>query len=85
MARQLSYGATIRRETIAEFCNKWPCHGIDTRVWCVWCRWDGDGNLAELLVTFRNGKECAPELYDGEAMTALINDTQRQMRPEHAR
>lgn len=81
----LSYSATIGKTALADFCSTWPCHGIDGRVHRIWCRWDGSGDLVELLVTYRNGRSVPPENYDGPAMLALVNDTQRQMHPEHSR
>lgn len=42
-----NYAATIDRTAIDAFCVKWPCNGIDARIWRVWCRWNGNGDLQE--------------------------------------
>lgn len=82
-----AYSATIDRTTLRDFQSTWPCHGIDGRIAKVWVQWDGsNGDLIDIAVYYGNGRAVRNSaLYDGQAMLALINDTQRQMHPEHSR
>lgn len=84
---QGTYAATIDHVALRDFQSTWPCHGIDGRIARVWVQWDGtSGDLIDLVAYYGNGRQVRDSaLYDGPAMLALINDTQRQIHPEHSR